>query len=200
MPPQKISARNQSSTSLHVEWKEVHEDFKNGIILGYNITYTEYPNGLNQSKVIESGTTFQTVISGLLVWTEYRVSVAAYTKVGLGPAKQLNGTVRTEEGGKSIVNNLGMDLLCSKFLISMPLVFHDKDKRSKANIFIPMHTSILLFILLYLWIFVLLIELLQRTLDAVHDCGCLRILGPLEYNFLFHALSTSRHLIHTPIL
>ena len=112
MPPQKVSARNESSTSLLVEWKEVHEYFKNGIILGYNITYAEYPDGLNQWKIVVSATTFQTVISGLLVWTEYRVSVAAYTKVGLGPPRQINGTVKTEEGGKYVQNGKQFREIC----------------------------------------------------------------------------------------
>ena len=96
-PPQNVTAYNVSSTSLHVEWKEVKKTSRNGIILGYLIKYKK-SNGKYLLKNITSPTKLHTVISGLSVWTEYSVSVAAYTKVGLGPSA--NVTVSTDEGSK----------------------------------------------------------------------------------------------------
>ena len=77
-----------------MDWKEVNEASRNGKILGYKITYndTEYVN--------VSAPTLHTVISGLSVWTEYNVSVAAYTKIGLGPPASVR--VWTEEGSKYV--------------------------------------------------------------------------------------------------
>ena len=95
-PPQNLIAYNESSTSLRVEWEEVNKTSKNGIILGYRITYTD--GSSNNSFNITSATIFNHLISELSVWTRYNVTVTAYTKVGLGPAAHVNA--RTEEGSK----------------------------------------------------------------------------------------------------
>lgn len=89
---------------MFVGWEDVDKYSRNGIILGYEITYT-VEEDTSKSKIVEPATTLQTVISGLSVWTFYSVSVAAYTKVGLGPFTPSVG-VTTEEGGISIFKML----------------------------------------------------------------------------------------------
>jgi hypothetical protein len=97
-PPRKVIAQNESSTTLRVAWKEVNETLRNGIIQGYLITYSDGTSG-NENRIgITSAAIFDTLISKLSVWTWYNVTVAAYTKVGVGPRAFVKA--RTEEGSK----------------------------------------------------------------------------------------------------
>ncbi len=57
---------------------------------------------MSKHIIVTPATTFNKVISGLSIWTLYNVSVAAYTKVGLGPAAFVQ--VRTEEESKYTQN------------------------------------------------------------------------------------------------
>ena len=51
--------------------------------MGYNISYFEVDN----SDIVTYTSTEETMINitGLMVYTEYNVSVAAYTSIGTGP-------------------------------------------------------------------------------------------------------------------
>ena len=90
--PLNVIGVNSSSTSLSISWKPPPESDRNGNILGYNITYFT----INDSDLMTNITTSDTMtnITGLLVYTEYNVSVAAYTSVGSGPFDTV--TVRTD--------------------------------------------------------------------------------------------------------
>lgn len=93
-----MAARNASSTSLRVDWREVNKSERNGIILGYNIEYTD-PEGVPRYDNVTPGSTLFTIVTKLKVLTWYNVSVAAYTKVGLGPRSRAV-PVSTDEGSK----------------------------------------------------------------------------------------------------
>lgn len=99
-PPQNVNAYNKSSTSLRVEWEEVAKNARNGIIQGYYIICSAYAK--SDKKInITSGKELYTVINELEIWTEYNVSVAAYTIIGLGPATTVSA--HTEEGSKYLL-------------------------------------------------------------------------------------------------
>ena len=52
-PPVNISARNLSSTGILVQWGEVPDTDKNGIILSYTVNYNVTPEGnIQQSQVV----------------------------------------------------------------------------------------------------------------------------------------------------
>ena len=75
---------NSSATSILVTWSPPLEDDQNGIILGYNITYFVVGDELNTTMSTSETTTIIN-ITGLAIYTEYNISVAAYTVIDTGP-------------------------------------------------------------------------------------------------------------------
>ena len=89
-PPQLVTLSDVTSKGVKVTWGPVPDNDRNGIIRGYKVNYRALPNGvivtefLNISSEIqnEGGTkTLQT----LHEFTNYSVSVLAFTIVGDGP-------------------------------------------------------------------------------------------------------------------
>ena len=77
------------STSISVSWSSPPLADQNGIIVGYNITYTDIEIELFTTEL-------SIVISDLQPFTNYNVSVRAFT-VAVGPPGSI--TVRTEPAG-----------------------------------------------------------------------------------------------------
>lgn len=96
-PPNNVSAWNESSTSVKVSWQEVDPKLRNGIIIGYNITYNS-SRGPSGNIILNSSKIFNLVIENLSEWTWYTVSVSAYNKIDHGPSFSVD--VRTDEGSK----------------------------------------------------------------------------------------------------
>ena len=99
--PKNVTGFNQSSTSLFVEWQHIPRQHRNGILLGYKITY--YPNTSYQAvkhKTVDS-TRSSTTLSDLKKYTGYVIKVAGYTSKGLGPHPPRPLEIRTSEDGKS---------------------------------------------------------------------------------------------------
>ncbi|XP_039630055.1 protein sidekick-1 isoform X2 [Polypterus senegalus] len=69
-------------TSLKVSWQEPQD--KNGIIIGYQITWEAY--GKNETRVIQmlSNSTLEYKVTGLTSLTTYTIEVAAVTAAGMG--------------------------------------------------------------------------------------------------------------------
>ncbi len=80
--PQNITASLLSSTSFFLEWDPPLEEDRNGIITKYQIK-VEWD--VNQVHQIEMVFVNNYVVTGLEPNTRYYYSVAAYTKVGMGP-------------------------------------------------------------------------------------------------------------------
>ena len=101
---------NSSATSILVTWSALPEDDQNGIILGYNITYFIVDDELGATTSIsETSTTIN--ITGLAIYTEYNISVAAYTIIDTGPYDSI--VVRTDSSGKQHNITIGhMSLYC----------------------------------------------------------------------------------------
>ena len=97
-PPANVKGNNSSSTSILVQWDEVPENDKNGIIKGYNITYKDWRTGVEKSKTVDAPTR-QVDLTGLNEFTKYNISVLAFTVKGGGPPSSTI-TVTTDEDSK----------------------------------------------------------------------------------------------------
>ena len=97
-PPQIVTGRNTSSTSILVIWYKVPAEQQNGIITGYTITYqsqTENDNGTVQVN----GSVRQTELTNLKEYVNYNITVFASTVKGDGPAT-VPIVVRTDQDSK----------------------------------------------------------------------------------------------------
>ena len=97
-PPANVKGNNSSSKSILVEWDEVPENDKNGIIKGYNITYKDWRTGVEKSQTVDAPTR-QVDLTGLNEFTKYNISVLAFTVKGDGPPSSTI-TVTTDEDSK----------------------------------------------------------------------------------------------------
>lgn len=91
-----------SSTSLRVAWTLLPSDQVNGILLGYNVTFKKAGETSASEQYINT-TLNSTVLRGLEKFTVYEVTVSAFTKVGPGPAANINAS--TDQDGKSQINH-----------------------------------------------------------------------------------------------
>ncbi len=80
--PRNITASLLSSTSFFLEWDPPLEEDRNGVITKYQIK-VEW--NVNQVHQLETVFVNNYVVTGLEPNTRYYYSVAAYTKVGMGP-------------------------------------------------------------------------------------------------------------------
>lgn len=89
------TAQAMSSTSISVHWNEVPFIHQNGIIITYEVLYEpldSYDGQLEGQSM--NVTSLSTVLTGLEEFTEYNISVRAYTVVGAGPYSD-NITINT---------------------------------------------------------------------------------------------------------
>ena len=80
--PSNVSATAVSSTEISVMWQEVAAIDRNGNITQYEITYNGESE--NQSNLTD-GNARSFIITGLDEFSNYSISVRAYTSVGPGP-------------------------------------------------------------------------------------------------------------------
>ena len=97
-PPANVKGNNSSSTSILVQWDEVPENGKNGIIKGYNITYKDWRTGVEKTQTVNASAS-QVDLTGLNKFTKYNISVLAFTVKGGGPLSSTI-TVTTDEDSK----------------------------------------------------------------------------------------------------
>lgn len=85
------------STRLDVSWNEVPNGYKNGIIMGYKIQYTEMmDNGSVETEDLEPWKRSLS-ITGLKKFTLYNITVLAYTSKGDGVS--YNKVIMTNQDG-----------------------------------------------------------------------------------------------------
>uniref|UniRef100_A0AAQ5XYL6 Receptor-type tyrosine-protein phosphatase delta n=1 Tax=Amphiprion ocellaris TaxID=80972 RepID=A0AAQ5XYL6_AMPOC len=96
-PPQDITCTSPSSTSILVSWAPPPLEFQNGIITGYSIQYST-TEGNKTTKRIDGipPESSPYLLENLEKWTEYGITVQAYTEAGEGP-ESLQLLIRTEE-------------------------------------------------------------------------------------------------------
>ena len=98
-PPVFVSARNLSSTSILVQWGEVLDTHKNGIILSYTVNYQASPEGSLQQSQVVNASTREVTLTGLDKNTAYEIEMFANTSKG-GGKKSEPITVKTDEDSK----------------------------------------------------------------------------------------------------
>ena len=105
--PKTVAATVTSSKSISVSWDPVDADDRNGIIKGYKVNYQALPNGIMVPKfrniTSEQQNEKQTVlIEHLNEFTNYSISVLAFTAIGNGPASGAQ-VVETLEDSKLLL-------------------------------------------------------------------------------------------------
>lgn len=82
--PGNLTVVNISANELSVSWERSNEIDINGILRHYILKYSIVNQTENRASVNVSGDRLNTVLSSLNNFTNYNVSVAAFT-VGIGP-------------------------------------------------------------------------------------------------------------------
>ncbi|KAK6188600.1 hypothetical protein SNE40_004745 [Patella caerulea] len=86
--PQAVSGRPLDAHQIAVNWKPPPPDKQNGRLEGYKLSYMKNIEGDIETDGVEKilGPKVESfTIKGLDTWTEYKIQVRAYTKVGEGP-------------------------------------------------------------------------------------------------------------------
>ena len=96
--PIDVRGRNLSSTSILVEWGDVPERERNGIILSYTVTY-EVPPDVPIRRQVVNASARQATLIGLNKFTEYKIAVFANTSKGGGTGSE-PVPVKTDEDSK----------------------------------------------------------------------------------------------------
>ncbi|XP_066154117.1 cell adhesion molecule Dscam1 isoform X2 [Euwallacea fornicatus] len=85
LPPENVQCSVLNAQSLHISWEPPLPVGRNGVIQGYKVTYHSvgewYDNDDQQTKIISQ---LRTTISGLRKFTNYSMTVLAYTRSGDG--------------------------------------------------------------------------------------------------------------------
>ena len=108
-PPVNVSARNLSSTSILVQWGEVPDTDKNGIILSYTVNYQATAEGNPQQKQVVNASTREVTLTRLKKNTGYKIEVFANTSKGGGKKSEPPITVHTNEDSKYTIAQVYME-------------------------------------------------------------------------------------------
>ena len=76
-----VSGYSTSSTSIFVMWDQVPAEYQSGAMLYYIISYRALPSGSVQTKNVTAN---QTTLTGLNKYTNYSITVFAFTIKGVG--------------------------------------------------------------------------------------------------------------------
>ncbi|XP_061884672.1 receptor-type tyrosine-protein phosphatase S-like [Entelurus aequoreus] len=94
-PPQDIKCSSTSSTSLLVSWRPPPLRSQNGVLAGYRVRYQvvgQAEGGGDDVEPMEEPTVpaseEQVLLQRLEKWTQYRITVSAFTVVGPGPESE----------------------------------------------------------------------------------------------------------------
>ncbi|XP_068176442.1 receptor-type tyrosine-protein phosphatase S isoform X3 [Antennarius striatus] len=102
-PPQDIKCSSTSSTTLLVSWHPPPLESQNGVLVGYRVHYhvvgqsegaNDDDDPMEEPKILAPEE--QTVLQRLEKWTQYRITVSAFTVIGSGPESEPL-TCRTDE-------------------------------------------------------------------------------------------------------
>ena len=98
-PPLQVTAFNTSNSSILVTWQDITSSSVPGILLGYvlRISKADDTNFSNFREIEHDSSTNKTV-TDLETYTLYKISVAGYTRVGIGNFSETQSW--TDEGGE----------------------------------------------------------------------------------------------------
>ena len=97
--PSNVTAKNTSSTSILVQWNEVPEDKRHGIIQYYTVIWKRVQGAYPEEMRVVNASQLQFELTNLVKYTEYSIQVLAATRIGKGPAS-LPIVKRTDEDSK----------------------------------------------------------------------------------------------------
>ncbi|XP_043207619.1 Down syndrome cell adhesion molecule-like protein Dscam2 isoform X5 [Amphibalanus amphitrite] len=96
-PPQEITCRTLTSDSIRASWTPPPAGATNGVIRGYKVMYGPSSTWYDDSTIdMAKSTSTETLLTGLKKYTEYNITVLAYTGGGDGPRSR-SAICRTEE-------------------------------------------------------------------------------------------------------
>ena len=83
------SGYGYNASSIYVDWEEIPLSRRNGILRGYRVFYNyvlKNTNTLGETYTVDVNDTevTQLILTGLIRDSEYNVSVAGFTRVGIG--------------------------------------------------------------------------------------------------------------------
>ena len=84
-PPASLLTYNTSSSSLWIEWSKVPFESRRGFILGYMIVYHDIVYNITRNQTLNRENVLSHNLTGLEEFREYRISIAGFTKIGIGP-------------------------------------------------------------------------------------------------------------------
>ena len=95
-----VTAVNTSSTTVRVYWAEVPPVDQNGIIVQYEVEYTQstLTGAAMFNTVTVNASIFSVDLTGLEEYVEYAIRVRAYTIVGAGPYSDVVFITTNEDG------------------------------------------------------------------------------------------------------
>ncbi|XP_073231551.1 neural cell adhesion molecule L1-like, partial [Porites lutea] len=98
-PPQNLTVAkdNSTSTSLFIHWRPVPANHQNGIILGYRIMYKKSASEDTLKTKNVSARTTATELKNLTKFTEYSITILAYTSKGNGVRAKFFTASTTED-------------------------------------------------------------------------------------------------------
>ena len=96
--PQTTSSTTINATAIQVQWEEVPEIDRNGVITFYEVR-VEPAQFQNVSYMNVSGSELVLVVDGLEEFVQYNFTVRAYTIAGPGPFSAIT-TSTTDQAGK----------------------------------------------------------------------------------------------------
>ena len=115
MPPQNISVENTDHFAITVRWKPIPDQKRNGIILGYRLTFRtmiaighlEEPHDTDTDQwhqfatMVDDDVYFDVsfVLRDVIPFTWYCIRMLGFTRKGDGPESSCE-FILTEEGGK----------------------------------------------------------------------------------------------------
>nr|XP_056701450.1 receptor-type tyrosine-protein phosphatase S isoform X1 [Euleptes europaea] len=97
-PPQDVKCVSVRSTAILVSWRPPPAESQNGVLDGYSVRYRALDSEDTEPREVNdiAPSTNQILLESLEKWTEYRVTIAAHTKVGPGP-ESAPVIIRTDE-------------------------------------------------------------------------------------------------------
>jgi len=114
LPPQNITTENTDHFAITVRWKPIPDEKKNGIILGYRLTFRTMSAIGNLNKPRDTDTdqwqrfatvvdknVYVAVLRDVIPFTWYCFMMLGFTRKGDGPESSCE-FILTEEGGKII--------------------------------------------------------------------------------------------------
>ncbi|XP_068691559.1 phosphatidylinositol phosphatase PTPRQ-like [Montipora foliosa] len=100
-PPRNVTAYNTSAHEIRVEWIPPVQKKIHGELAGFDVTFMPSHNESSIHHMMIFGSKREVYLSSLTVFTFYNITVAAFTKVGIGNASNMIQT-RTDESTPAV--------------------------------------------------------------------------------------------------